>query len=113
MAVSSSASLSPSTLRLSQGGTLQFLSSFNASSLVGLALTFGDGTIDTNGHDATIAAGAYGGGRLVKAGSGTLTLSGNNHPQRRHASQRRHVGGVERRLTWVVERAGSRSTAAR
>jgi fibronectin-binding autotransporter adhesin len=78
LAVSSSASLSPSTLRLSQGGTLQFLSSFNASSVVGLALTFGDGIVDTNGHDATLAAGAYGGGRLVKAGSGTLTLSGNN-----------------------------------
>ncbi|WP_296347944.1 autotransporter-associated beta strand repeat-containing protein [Reyranella sp.] len=78
LAVSSSASLSPSTLRLSQGGTLQFLSSFNASSVVGLALTFGDGIVDTNGHDATLASGAYGSGRLVKAGGGTLTLSGNN-----------------------------------
>ena len=63
-------------LRLAQDGTLQFLSGFTTAN--SLALLGSDGNIDTNGFDATLTGQAFGGGRLVKKGTGALTLTGSN-----------------------------------
>ncbi|MGF7051106.1 outer membrane autotransporter protein [Bosea sp. OAE752] len=57
------------------GGALRFGASFNTDRTM---LLIGNGTVDTNGHDATLTGGVYGYGDLIKAGAGTLTLSGTN-----------------------------------
>ncbi|WP_436153234.1 autotransporter domain-containing protein [Bosea sp. LjRoot90] len=57
------------------GGALRFGASFNTDRTV---LLIGTGTLDTNGHDATLSGGVYGYGDLVKTGAGALTLMGTN-----------------------------------
>ncbi len=57
------------------GGALRFGASFSTDRTV---LLIGDGTIDSNGYDATLSGGVYGGGDLIKTGAGTLTLTGTN-----------------------------------
>jgi len=57
------------------GGALRFGASFNTDRTV---LLIGSGTLDTNGHDATLSGGVYGYGDLTKTGAGTLTLIGTN-----------------------------------
>jgi fibronectin-binding autotransporter adhesin len=57
------------------GGALRFGASFNTDRTV---LLIGTGTLDTNGHDATLSGGVYGQGDLIKTGAGTLTLSSTN-----------------------------------
>ncbi|AZO80571.1 hypothetical protein B5U98_12420 [Bosea sp. Tri-39] len=58
------------------GGALRFGASFNTDRTV---LLIGTGTLDTNGHDATLSGGVYGYGDLIKTGAGTLTLTGTNY----------------------------------
>lgn len=57
------------------GGALRFGGSFNTDRTV---LLIGTGTLDTNGHEATLSGGVYGYGDLIKTGAGTLTLTGTN-----------------------------------
>jgi fibronectin-binding autotransporter adhesin len=57
------------------GGALRFGGSFDTGRAM---LLIGNGTFDTNGHDATLSGGVYGQGDLIKAGAGTLTLIGTN-----------------------------------
>lgn len=54
------------------GGALRFGASFSTDRTV---LLIGNGTFDTNGHDATLSGGVYGYGDLIKTGAGTLTLT--------------------------------------
>ncbi|WID98664.1 autotransporter domain-containing protein [Bosea vestrisii] len=54
------------------GGALRFGASFNTDRTM---LLIGNGTFDTNGHDATLSGGVYGQGDLIKTGAGTLTLT--------------------------------------
>lgn len=57
------------------GGSLRFGAGF----ILGRALLLaGNGTLDTNGFDATASGGIYGVGDLIKTGAGTLTLAGPN-----------------------------------
>ncbi|MCV9936916.1 autotransporter domain-containing protein [Boseaceae bacterium BT-24-1] len=58
------------------GGALRFGASFSTDRTV---LLVGSGTLDTNGHDATLSGGLYGYGDLIKTGVGTLTLTGTNY----------------------------------
>lgn len=57
------------------GGALRFGASFDTDRTM---LLIGNGTVDTNGHDAALTGGVYGYGDLIKAGAGRLTLSGTN-----------------------------------
>jgi fibronectin-binding autotransporter adhesin len=65
-----------------RNGTLRFNSAFNLDAARAIILSVGGGAIDTNGFDTSIQqaitaeAGTSGG--LVKAGAGTLTLTGAN-----------------------------------
>ena len=59
-------------------GTLQLLSSFDLSPARAITLASGNGTIDTNGFNMTIAHGIAGGSGLLKTGLGTLTLAGDS-----------------------------------
>lgn len=55
------------------GGNLRFGAGFT----LGRALLLpGNGTLDTNGFDATASGGIYGVGDLIKTGAGSLTLAG-------------------------------------
>jgi autotransporter-associated beta strand protein/YVTN family beta-propeller protein len=58
-----------------QPGTLQTAAGLNDTHTLSL-LT--EGTIDTNGFDSTFSGNVIGVGTLIKAGAGTLTLSGTN-----------------------------------
>lgn len=58
------------------GGSLQFLASFDTSKNV--TLNAGGGEFDTNGFDSTASGAITGTGALTKFGAGTLTLSGAN-----------------------------------
>jgi outer membrane autotransporter protein len=60
------------------GGTLQLLSSFDLSPARTITLASGNGTIDTNGFNMTIAQAIVGDSGLLKTGLGTLTLAGNS-----------------------------------
>lgn len=60
------------------GGTLRFDGSYNLSSSRAISLDNLGGTIDTNNHDSLVSQGITGTGSLVKQGSGTLSLNGNN-----------------------------------
>ncbi|HTK02929.1 MAG TPA: autotransporter domain-containing protein, partial [Bordetella sp.] len=60
------------------GGALRWNSEFDLSSSRAISLNAGGGTLDTNGHDTTIAQAMTGVGGLVKTGDGTLTLLGEN-----------------------------------
>ncbi|WP_158554694.1 autotransporter family protein [Methylovirgula sp. 4M-Z18] len=90
VAVGSDAALGAATGPITfNGGTLQFLSSFNLSSSRAITLNAanngfaGGGTIDTNGVQTTVAQGMAGAGGLTVAdssgtGTGKLTLTGAN-----------------------------------
>jgi YVTN family beta-propeller protein/autotransporter-associated beta strand protein len=56
------------------GGTLQLTGDWTASRALSFLST--GGTIDTNGHNATVSGGMLGEGGLTKAGTGRLILSG-------------------------------------
>ena len=56
------------------GGTLQYLSSFDMARMI--ALNAGGGTFDTNGYSSALSGNISSGGDLTKVGTGTLTLSG-------------------------------------
>jgi fibronectin-binding autotransporter adhesin len=58
------------------GGTLRYGAGFSSSRP--LTLNVGGGTIDTNGHNATLSGASGGPGGLAKTGAGTLTLLGGN-----------------------------------
>ncbi|MGX1789939.1 autotransporter domain-containing protein [Bosea sp. NPDC055332] len=58
------------------GGALRFGASFSTDRTV---LLIGTGTVDTNGHDATLTGGVYGYGDLIKTGTGSLRLTGTNY----------------------------------
>jgi outer membrane autotransporter protein len=60
------------------GGALQLLSSFDLSPARAITLASGNGTIDTNGFNMTIAQAISGDSGLLKTGLGTLTLAGNS-----------------------------------
>ncbi|MFT4069752.1 autotransporter outer membrane beta-barrel domain-containing protein [Paraburkholderia sp.] len=60
------------------GGTLQLDSSFDLAGTRPISVLPGNGTIDTQGFDSTIAQNITGAGSLTKQGSGTLTLNGEN-----------------------------------
>lgn len=60
------------------GGTLQFASSFDLAASRVISIMAGNGTIDTQDYDSTIAQNISGVGALTKLGSGTLTLNGAN-----------------------------------
>lgn len=55
------------------GGTLQYGAGFDTARQVTVGAS--DGTIDTNGHMATLRTEVTGPGRLTKTGAGTLTLT--------------------------------------
>lgn len=61
-----------------ENGVLRFDSSFDLADTRSVTLKDGGGTIDTQQYETTIAQTIGGTGGLVKAGSGTLTLSGTN-----------------------------------
>lgn len=67
------------------GGTLRFDQSFDLSATRALTVAAGGGTIDTQSFTSTITQGTTGAGKLTKAGTGTLVLTGNNA----------HVGGTD------------------
>lgn len=71
------------------GGALRFGTSFDTSRSL---LLLGNGTVDTNGRDATLTGGVYGFGDLVKTGAGTLTLTGTNSYRRTVVAAGRLVG---------------------
>ncbi|MBN9541180.1 MAG: autotransporter-associated beta strand repeat-containing protein, partial [Alphaproteobacteria bacterium] len=73
----SDAQLGPTgnTLRLA-GGTVLVTASFASGRPI--ELVSDNGTFDTNGNDLGLSGVVSGAGRLVKAGSGVLTLSGTN-----------------------------------
>lgn len=60
------------------GGTLRFDASYNLASSRAISLNGLGGTVDTNGHDSTIAQNIVGTGSLIKQGAGTLALNGSN-----------------------------------
>lgn len=60
------------------GGILRFDQQFDLSATRAVTVDAGGGTIDTQGFTTTISQGTAGAGGLNKAGSGTLTLTGNN-----------------------------------
>jgi autotransporter-associated beta strand protein len=66
------------SLWFANGGTLQLLSSFDLSPARAITLASGNGTIDTNGFNMTIAQAIAGDSGLLKTGLGTLTLAGNS-----------------------------------
>jgi autotransporter-associated beta strand protein len=66
------------SLQFANGGTLQLLSSFDLSPARVITLVSGNGTIDTNGFNMTIAQAISGNSGLLKTGLGTLTLAGNS-----------------------------------
>src|SRR3984893_1651086 len=57
------------------GGTLQFGASCDLSNSRTITLNAGGGTFDTNGFNTMVSQAMGGTGALVKAGSGTLTLT--------------------------------------
>ncbi|KFC74993.1 putative Outer membrane autotransporter barrel domain protein [Bosea sp. LC85] len=71
------------------GGALRFGTTFDTSRTL---LLLGNGTVDTNGRDATLTGGVYGFGDLVKTGAGTLTLTGTNSYRRTVVAAGRLVG---------------------
>ncbi|MGO4736837.1 autotransporter domain-containing protein [Bosea sp. 2KB_26] len=71
------------------GGALRFDTAFDTSRTV---LLLGNGTVDTNGRDATLTGGVYGFGDLIKTGAGTLTLTGSNFYRRTVIAAGRLVG---------------------
>ena len=62
------------------GGIFQAGSSF--STTVPITLGAGDGTIDSNGHDLSLAGTITGPGGVTITGGGTVTISGDNHYDR-------------------------------
>ena len=55
------------------GGVLKFLRGFSSNRTVTLSST---STIDTGANDVTLTGPVRGAGRLIKTGTGTLTLAG-------------------------------------
>jgi outer membrane autotransporter protein len=76
LAVGSNTALGSGTLTLSGGSTLQAATSV---SLANAITTNATATIDTGANDMTLSGPISGPGGLIKAGSGTLTLSGNSN----------------------------------
>lgn len=67
----------PGLVTLRNGGILKLTGeSFDLAPDALLVLESGNGSVDTNGHDATVSAPLTGTGTLVKTGHGTLTLQG-------------------------------------
>lgn len=58
------------------GGTLQYSAGFDTARQVTVGAN--NGTIDTNGHLATLSTDVTGPGKLTKTGAGTLTLTADN-----------------------------------
>lgn len=71
------------------GGALRFGTAFDTNRTL---LLLGNGTVDTNGGDATLTGGVYGFGDLIKNGAGTLTLTGSNFYRRTVVAAGRLVG---------------------
>jgi outer membrane autotransporter protein len=60
------------------GGTLQFLQSFDLANSRAITINAPGGTIDTQGFVSTLTQGMTGSGSFNKAGTGALTLAGSN-----------------------------------
>lgn len=79
LSVSSDANLGAVTGGLTfSGGVLELGSSFDLSTGRSVQLGAAGGTIDTNGFNSTLRRDITGNGELIKAGAGTLTLTGMN-----------------------------------
>ncbi|WP_296345300.1 autotransporter-associated beta strand repeat-containing protein [Reyranella sp.] len=79
LAITHDASLGHATSGVTfDGGTLQFLGSFDLVASRALKLDSGGGTIDTGTFNTTISQAIAGTGALTKIGTGTLTLGGSN-----------------------------------
>lgn len=60
------------------GGTLQLTGNVDVAATRAISITNANGTIDTQGFTSTVSQGISGAGALIKAGSGTLVLAGDN-----------------------------------
>lgn len=84
------------------GGTLQLGSAFDLASSRAVSITPNNGTIDTQGFNATIVQNITGAGSLTKLGSGALTLNGANS----------YAGGTNVTAGTVIVGDGSSSSSA-